>query len=66
VLPAPAELAGRLGVLTHVLYLVFNEGYTASSGPGLRWADLTVEAVRLTRLCTGCCPARVRSPGCSR
>jgi predicted RNA polymerase sigma factor len=33
----------------HVLYLLFNEGYTTSSGPGLHRAELTGEAIRLTR-----------------
>jgi predicted RNA polymerase sigma factor len=37
-------------VVLHVLYLIFNEGYTASSGPDLQRADLTAEAIRLTRL----------------
>jgi predicted RNA polymerase sigma factor len=37
-------------VVLHVLYLTFNEGYTASSGPDLHRADLTAEAIRLTRL----------------
>jgi RNA polymerase sigma factor (sigma-70 family) len=50
VLPPPDERAGRLGVVMHVLYLVFNEGYTASSGPGLHRGDVTAEAIRLTRL----------------
>ena len=50
VLPPPAERPGRLGVVLHVLYLVFNEGYTASSGPDLHRADLTMEAIRLIRL----------------
>jgi RNA polymerase sigma factor (sigma-70 family) len=49
-LPPPHERASRLGVVLHVLYLLFNEGYTASSGPGLHRADLTTEAIRLTRL----------------
>jgi predicted RNA polymerase sigma factor len=49
-LPPPDERAGRLGVVQHVLYLLFNEGYTASSGPALHRADLTTEAIRLTRL----------------
>ncbi|QXC59886.1 RNA polymerase subunit sigma-24 [Aquihabitans sp. G128] len=48
--PPAAERAERLGVVLHVLYLVFNEGYTASSGPDLARADLTAEALRLTRL----------------
>jgi RNA polymerase sigma factor (sigma-70 family) len=36
-------------VVPHVLYLIFNEGYTASSGANLQRADLTREAIRLTR-----------------
>jgi predicted RNA polymerase sigma factor len=39
----------RLGAVLHVLYLIFNEGYTASSGPDLQRPDLATEAVRLTR-----------------
>jgi predicted RNA polymerase sigma factor len=49
-LPPEPERAGRLAVVLHVLYLVFNEGYTTSSGPVLHRADLTAEAIRLTRL----------------
>ncbi|HET9610491.1 MAG TPA: sigma-70 family RNA polymerase sigma factor [Acidimicrobiales bacterium] len=48
-LPPPAERGERLAAVLHVLYLVFNEGYVATSGPDLRRADLTGEAVRLTR-----------------
>ena len=48
-LPATDEWADRLRVVLHVLYLIFNEGYTASSGPDLQRADLTAEAIRLTR-----------------
>jgi RNA polymerase sigma factor (sigma-70 family) len=47
--PPEAERAGRLRVVLHVLYLLFNEGYTATSGPDLIRADLTSEAIRLTR-----------------
>jgi RNA polymerase sigma factor (sigma-70 family) len=48
--PLPeAEATDRLPVVLHVLYLVFNEGYVTSSGPDLQRADLTEEAVRLTR-----------------
>src|SRR5262249_1861354 len=48
-LPLEPERAERLRVVLHVLYLIFNEGYTASSGPDLQRADLTSEAIRLTR-----------------
>ncbi|MCY1145335.1 sigma-70 family RNA polymerase sigma factor [Actinoplanes sp. Pm04-4] len=49
--PAPgAERAERLRVVRQVLYLIFNEGYTASGGPELQRAELTGEAIRLTRL----------------
>ena len=49
VMPPPAERAERQQAVLHVLYLVFNEGYTASSGPDLLRGDLTAEAIRLTR-----------------
>jgi RNA polymerase sigma factor (sigma-70 family) len=49
-LPPEAERAERLQVVLHVLYLVFNEGYTASSGDTLHRADLTAESIRLARL----------------
>ena len=48
-LPPEPELADRLRVVLHVLYLIFNEGYTTSSGPALQRADLTAEAIRLAR-----------------
>lgn len=49
-LPPAAERAERLRVVLQVLYLIFNEGYTASSGQSLHRAELTAEAIRLTRL----------------
>jgi RNA polymerase sigma factor (sigma-70 family) len=49
-LPAAPERTERLAVVLHVLYLIFNEGYTTSSGPALQRTDLTAEAIRLTRL----------------
>jgi predicted RNA polymerase sigma factor len=49
-LPPAAEVPARLQVVLHVLYLVFNEGYAASSGAQAQRADLTAEAVRLGRL----------------
>ncbi|GAA0554295.1 sigma factor-like helix-turn-helix DNA-binding protein [Paractinoplanes ferrugineus] len=48
--PPEAERGARLSVVRQVLYLIFNEGYTASGGPALQRAELTAEAIRLTRL----------------
>jgi RNA polymerase sigma factor (sigma-70 family) len=49
-LPVPADRAARLTAVLHVLYLIFNEGYTATAGPELQRHDLTAEAIRLTRI----------------
>ncbi|PYV42771.1 MAG: RNA polymerase subunit sigma-24 [Acidobacteria bacterium] len=49
-LPTSEERAQRLRAVLHVLYLIFNEGYTSSTGPDLRRADLSHEAMRLTRI----------------
>jgi RNA polymerase sigma factor (sigma-70 family) len=49
-MPGPAERAGRAAAVLHVLYLIFNEGYAATSGPGLVRPDLSAEAIRLARL----------------
>jgi predicted RNA polymerase sigma factor len=48
-LPPGDELRERLDAVLHVLYLIFNEGYTASSGPALARVELTAEAIRLAR-----------------
>lgn len=48
--PSDEDRPARLAVVLHVLYLIFNEGYAASSGDSLQRADLTTEAIRLTRL----------------
>jgi RNA polymerase sigma factor (sigma-70 family) len=49
-LPGGAEREERLRVVLHVLYLIFSEGYTASSGRELHRADLAQEAIRLARM----------------
>jgi RNA polymerase sigma-70 factor, ECF subfamily len=48
--PSPAELPERLEAVLRVIYLVFNEGYAASSGPLLTRHDLSAEAIRLGRI----------------
>jgi RNA polymerase sigma factor (sigma-70 family) len=48
-MPAADERAARLAAVLQVLYLVFNEGYAASSGPDLQRRELTAEAIRLAR-----------------
>src|SRR5688500_17666448 len=48
--PARADLPGRLDAVLHVVYLVFNEGYSASSGGSVLRHDLSTEAIRMGRL----------------
>jgi RNA polymerase sigma-70 factor (ECF subfamily) len=48
--PSRDELPGRLDAVLHVVYLIFNEGYSASSGSSLTRCDLSAEAIRLGRL----------------
>jgi RNA polymerase sigma-70 factor, ECF subfamily len=48
--PTPEELPERLGAVLHVIYLVFNEGYSAAAGAEVTRAELTGEAIRLCRL----------------
>ncbi|SEF18598.1 RNA polymerase sigma factor, sigma-70 family [Jiangella alba] len=48
-LPPEEDRAERLRAVLHVLYLVFNEGYTATSGADLQHVELAAEAIRLTR-----------------
>ncbi|TDD64533.1 sigma-70 family RNA polymerase sigma factor [Actinomadura darangshiensis] len=55
-MPPPGERDERLRAVLHVLYLIFNEGYTASSGPDLQRTDLTAEAIRLARALHGLPP----------
>jgi len=47
--PTSQEQAQRLRAVLHVLYLIFNEGYTSSTGPHLQRLELSQEAIRLTR-----------------
>ncbi|GAA4545772.1 RNA polymerase sigma factor [Amycolatopsis samaneae] len=62
-LPAADEREARLAVVLQVLYLIFNEGYTASSGETLHRADLAQEAIRLTRLVRRLLPADTEVAG---
>ena len=55
--PTNAEHDARLGSVMHVLYLIFNEGYVASSGPEVLRTDLANEAMRLTRMLRQAAPA---------
>src|SRR5690606_33822129 len=55
-LPTPQERAQRLGAVLHVLYLIFNEGYTTSFGSALHRTDLSSEGIRLVRALHGLLP----------
>jgi RNA polymerase sigma factor (sigma-70 family) len=48
-MPPEVEVSERIVAVLHVLYLIFNEGHTASSGSALNRVELTTEAIRLTR-----------------
>jgi RNA polymerase sigma-70 factor (ECF subfamily) len=54
--PSPQELPERLGGVLQVIYLVFNEGYSAAAGAEVTRAELTAEAIRLGRLVSGLLP----------
>ncbi|MCT9870885.1 RNA polymerase sigma factor [Paenarthrobacter aurescens] len=62
-LPPASERKARLGVVLHVLYLIFNEGYAASSGPSLQREELTTEAIRLARLLVAVVPHEFEATG---
>jgi RNA polymerase sigma factor (sigma-70 family) len=62
--PPPVEdRPERLRVVRQVLYLIFNEGYTASGGPSLQRAELTAEAIRLARMLAALTPADTETRG---
>jgi len=58
-MPPPAEQPQRIGAVLHVLYLIFNEGYTASAGTELGRVELTAEAIRLTRRLRALVPSAI-------
>jgi RNA polymerase sigma factor (sigma-70 family) len=62
-LPPPQERAELLRSVRHVLYLLFNEGYAASSGPDLHRVDLSDEAIRLARLLHRAVPGDAETAG---
>ena len=55
-MPAPEERADRLRSVLHVLYLIFNEGYTTTAGSSLHRVDLSEEAIRLARMLLAASP----------
>jgi predicted RNA polymerase sigma factor len=62
-MPTSAERDERLDAVLHVLYLIFNEGYTTSGGPGLLRTDLSNEAIRLTRAVRNLLPGETEVAG---
>ena len=62
-MPSDDERAERLSAVLHVLYLIFNEGYTTTSGDALHRTDLSSEAIRLTRAVHGLLPAAAEVAG---
>jgi RNA polymerase sigma factor (sigma-70 family) len=61
--PVASERAHRLQAVCHVLYLIFTEGYAATTGPALVRADLCAEAIRLTRLLLRLLPEDTETAG---
>ena len=62
-MPSAAELPARLEAVMHVLYLVFSEGYAATSGPEVVRTDLSGEALRLARMLHRLVPDETEAAG---
>jgi RNA polymerase sigma factor (sigma-70 family) len=62
-MPTPVEWDDRLRSVLHVLYLIFNEGYAASTGPRVVRVDLSTEAIRLTRAMHAALPDEPEAAG---
>ena len=62
-IPAPGELTGRVASVLDVIYLIFNEGYAATSGPDWIRPELCAEALRLGRVLVGLLPRDIEVLG---
>jgi predicted RNA polymerase sigma factor len=62
-MPTDGDRVQRVAVVLHVLYLIFNEGYTSSVGSSLQRADLATEAIRLARTVHGVLPDVTEAAG---
>jgi RNA polymerase sigma factor (sigma-70 family) len=62
-IPAPGELAGRVGSVLDVIYLIFNEGYAATAGPEWIRPELCADALRLGRVLAGLMPRTIEVQG---
>jgi predicted RNA polymerase sigma factor len=63
-IPDGADMAERLPSVLHVLYLIFNEGYAPSTGPGVARSELSNEAIRSPACCMPACPATQNPQAC--